>query len=111
MTAPLPSKTENIVVSELAKQGYHHVSSKGCFTCHSVDGAKTIGPTFKGIWGRVEELTTGEKFIVDANYIRESIEYPKKKFVKGYPPVMPVYKGQFTDSELKAIVEYFKSLK
>lgn len=95
---------------ELGRQLYETV---GCATCHSVDGSPGQGPSFKNLYGKREVvLVDGEprEIVADADYIRESIEYPMAKLVRGYPPVMQSYKGRFKDAELLAIIEYIKSI-
>ena len=84
---------------------------KGCNACHSLDGAKVVGPTFKGVFGREEELADGSKIKVDENYIIESILSPQVKLVKGFPPSMPTFQGVVNESEMKAIIEFLKSVK
>jgi len=81
-----------------------------CNTCHSVDGSKIIGPTFKGIWGRQEEITGAGPVTVDENYLRESILNPGAKVVAGYPAVMPSFKGQLKDEQIDALIAYMKTL-
>jgi cytochrome c oxidase subunit 2 len=83
---------------------------RGCKSCHSVDGSKLVGPSFQDLYGRPEQMTTGESFPADENYIRESILYPKAKVVAGYQPVMPSYKGQLSDDDIYSIVEWMKSI-
>ena len=48
---------------------------------------------------------------VDENYIRESIMEPNAKIVKGYQPVMPMYKGILSDKDITALIAFIKSLK
>ena len=81
-----------------------------CNTCHSVDGSKIVGPTFKGLWGRQEQITGAGPLTVDENYIRESILNPNAKIVEGYPPVMPSFKGQLKDEQIDALIAYMKTL-
>jgi cytochrome c oxidase subunit II len=83
----------------------------GCVTCHSVDGTKRTGPTFKGIWGHTVEFRAGPSQEVDENYLRESILEPSAKIVKDYPDQMPTFKGVIKDEEISAIIAYIKSLK
>lgn len=84
---------------------------KGCIGCHSLDGAKKIGPTFKGIYNRKSLVTTHgveREIITDDDYLRQSILMPKADVVKGYPAIMPSYEGLLTEEELKEIIAYLK---
>lgn len=94
-----------------AQMGAQLFKSKTCNTCHSVDGSRLVGPSWKGAWGKEEELADGTKVIVDENYVRESILEPMKKVTKGYPPAMPTFKGLLTDQEIDYLIAYMKSLK
>jgi len=85
--------------------------SKACVTCHSIDGTARIGPSYKGLYGSMTELVSGEKVKVDDNYIREHILTPTKRPVKGYPPVMPSYQGQLSETDINGLIEFIKSLK
>jgi cytochrome c oxidase subunit 2 len=85
--------------------------SKGCNACHSVDGKPGIAPTFKGLYGHSVELQTGGPVTADDNYIRESILEPSAKIVKGFPPVMPTFKGQLSEADINGLIEFIKSLK
>ena len=85
---------------------------KGCFACHSTDGTPRVGPTFKGLFGKTEEVTSGgkkESLVVDEAFIRKFISEPNVVHIEGYPPIMP--KISMTDEELTALVDYIKSLK
>jgi cytochrome c oxidase subunit 2 len=94
-----------------AEQGEQLVSLQGCATCHSVDGSRLIGPSFKGLWDSQENLTDGSTVTVDENYIRESILNPAAKIVEGYDNVMSSYEGRISDDEITNIIEYLKTLK
>jgi cytochrome c oxidase subunit 2 len=83
---------------------------RGCSGCHSVDGSKLVGPSFKDLFGSQHALSTGENQVVDENYVRESILAPKAKVVAGYQPVMPSYKGQLSDDDIASIIAYLKSI-
>jgi cytochrome c oxidase subunit 2 len=82
---------------------------KGCDACHSIDGTKSVGPTFKGLWGSRVELSDGTTATVDKEFFEEMVENPGKKVVKGYPPIMP--KLPVTDAEIDQLVEYLKALR
>ena len=96
----------------LAAEGKKLIQGKGCIGCHSTDGSRQVGPSFKGIQGREEEVITNgkeRKVKVDDEYVRNSILHPNVDIVKGYPPIMPVI--PVTDKELNAMVEYLKTVK
>ena len=85
---------------------------KGCVACHSTDGSPRVGPTFKGLFGKTEEVIKAGKeqtVEVDEVFIRNYIEDPNVIKVKGFPPIMP--KISMTKEERSALVDYIKSLK
>jgi cytochrome c oxidase subunit 2 len=87
----------------------------GCFACHSVDGSKLVGPSFKGIYGTKVTVTTGgndREITVDDEYIKRSVYDPNADVVKGFNKgLMQPYKGQLSENDIKQITEYLKSLK
>jgi len=98
--------------AELIAAGERLGKVKGCNACHSTDGSRLVGPTYKGLFGRTETVATnGEnrQIIVDDEYIRRSILEPAADVVEGYQPVMP--KVEIADEEINAIMEYLKSLR
>ncbi len=95
----------------MAEAGAQVYQTKTCNACHSVDGSRVYGPSFKGLYGSQAEMENGEKVTVDENYIRESIMDPMKKLVKGYPPQMPVFRGMLSDEEVNQLIAYMKTVK
>jgi cytochrome c oxidase subunit II len=83
--------------------------ANGCTSCHSTDGSKGAGPTWKGTWGTDRTLVNGQKVKVDENYIKESITTPGAKVAEGFQNMMPAF--QLDDDQVKGLVEYFKELK
>ncbi|HYE75420.1 MAG TPA: cytochrome c oxidase subunit II [Blastocatellia bacterium] len=94
--------------AELGKDLY---TKRGCATCHSVDGSRLVGPSFKGIWDSMQPLQGAPPVKVDENFLRESILNPNAKIAEGYPPVMNSYQGILRDPEIQALILYIKSLK
>jgi cytochrome c oxidase subunit II len=86
-------------------------TKRGCNACHTVDGSKLTGPTWKGIWNTQVELVGGASVLIDENYLRESMLEPTAKVVAGFPPVMPPYKGILNDKEIESIIAFIQSLK
>ena len=89
-------------------------TSLGCQGCHSIDGSASSGPTFKGLFGSMVELTNGQKVKADEQHLLESILDPDKQIVKGYQPgVMSavVPKGSVPEDQAQQLVNYIKTLK
>lgn len=95
----------------LAEQGRQVYVQKACIGCHSLDGSPSAGPTWKGLWGKIAHTDKGD-VLVDEAYLRESILEPNARKVKGYESVvMPSYAGAITEDELRAVIEFIKTLK
>jgi cytochrome c oxidase subunit 2 len=100
------------VALERPSLGAKLYQEKGCVGCHSTDGSPRVGPTFKGLFGKKEEVTSGgkeETVVVDEAFIRKFISDPNLVHIEGYPSVMP--KISMTDEELTALVNYIKTLR
>lgn len=83
---------------------------RACNTCHTIDGQKNTGPTWKNWYGYEHLYADGQKRMVDENHLRENILYSQKTLVAGYPSSMPVYAGVLKDIEVNGLIEYIKSL-
>lgn len=96
----------------LAQKGEKLANATGCLACHSVDGSKKVGPSWKGLYGVERAFENAAAVNADENFVRESILNPNSKVAKGYPPgVMPTYQGQLTEDQVLSLVEYIKTLK
>ncbi len=104
-------EASNVTSLTDVQKGEKLYKTQVCFTCHSTDGSKVLGPSFKGLWGKTEILESGKTVVVDEAYIKESILNPLKELVKGYPPSMPSYQGRITDIQIQQIIEYIKTIK
>src|SRR5580704_6063711 len=82
----------------------------GCSTCHTVDGSKSKGPSWKGIWHKMEKLNNGTTVLVDEAYVRESMLYPQAKVVDGFEPIMPSFNNLLRDNQIKGLIAYIQSL-
>src|SRR5262249_38606983 len=94
-----------------AELGKKLFEERGCKGCHSTDGAKSTGPTFKALFGSDVPLSTGQSVKADENYMRESILQSQAKIVAGYPGVMPIFQGQLTDKQVDALIAFIKEQK
>lgn len=100
---------------KLILPGLAIIKRNGCTACHSFDGSKIVGPSFKGIYGEKTTVVVNGKeqqVTVDDDYILESIYDPNAKVLKGFQSnLMQPYKDLISKDEVKQIAEYIKSLK
>ncbi len=94
---------------DLVEAGRQVVEQNACGACHSIDGTKNVGPTWKGLFGSSESMTDGSSFVVDEAYIAESIRNPAAKIVAGFDNAMTVF-DFLSDDEINALVEYIKTI-
>lgn len=92
----------------LAQQGQEISTEQGCIACHTVDGSLGVGPSWQGMFGRLETLTDGSTIVVDEEYFRESIRNPRRKLVQGYPNVMSAY--LLEEEEYEALIAFARQL-
>jgi cytochrome c2 len=98
-------------IAATGKGGQGLYASLGCQGCHSLDGSKSTGPTFKGLAGSTVQLTNGKTVTADDKYLLDSIIDPDLEIVKGYQPgVMTsvVKKGQIPKDQAQQLVDFIK---
>jgi cytochrome c2 len=86
----------------------------GCQGCHSIDGSASSGPTFKGLFNSMVELTNGQTVNADEQFLLDSIIDPDKQIVKGYQPgvmTSAVPKDSVPQDQAQDLVDYIKTLK
>jgi cytochrome c oxidase subunit 2 len=83
----------------------------GCNSCHTVDGSKSKGPSWKGVYGEMVKLNNGTSVLADENYLRESMMNPQAKVVQGFDPIMPTFQGLLKPNQVNGLVAYIESLK
>jgi cytochrome c oxidase subunit II len=124
LTDPVTGKGQWIPYVEVGKKFYNQYS---CSQCHTIDGSKNTGPTWKGLWK--SNVTFSESNVPgftlspsDSDekweaYIHESVLIPSAKIVKDFQNQMPP-QPQFAGDEanpaglekLRAVIEYMKSV-
>jgi cytochrome c oxidase subunit 2 len=92
-----------------AAQGQKLFQELGCASCHRAD-TQGRGPMLQGIFGKPQQLESGESVIADEAYIRESIVNPRAKTVAGFQQIMPTYQGQVNEEQLLYLIAYIRSL-
>lgn len=92
-------------------KGAQLFSSLGCQGCHSLSGAKGIGPALNGLFGKQEKLASGQSVKVDEAYLLQSITDPDAKIVAGYKPgVMSaaIKPHSVSNANAQALVNFLK---
>jgi len=97
--------------AQLLRAGERLSKVKGCMACHSTDGTRLVGPTWKGLFGKSVNVVSGgatREVKADEAYLKRSITDPGAEIVASYDPLMP--KVQLSDDEIAAIIAYLESL-
>lgn len=114
----LDAQTELALVAEAtaaadpnpsAARGEKLYAEKGCGGCHSLDGSKGKGPTWKDLFGSQVPITGGTVVTADDAYLTESIKFPSLKIVEGFAPGMPDF--GLTDKKIADLVAFIKTVK
>jgi cytochrome c oxidase subunit 2 len=93
-------------------RGEKYAQQFGCIACHSVDGSKLVGPSWKGVAGHEVTLSDGTTVIADDAYLHESIVDPEVKIVQGYANLMPPnVAADMTEAQIQDVIAFIKSLK
>lgn len=110
---------DNWVQGELAAigtdpvaRGERWATNNGCLSCHSVDGATSVGPTWQGLFGGTANLMDGSTVTIDDTYLNTAILDPNAQVQVGnIPNMMPqTYKDTLSEEQLADIIEFIKSL-
>jgi cytochrome c oxidase subunit 2 len=102
---------ESLKTMPLKELGALIHETRGCATCHALDGTKGQGPSWKGIWGQTHKFIDGSSAVVDENYVRQSMMEPQAHIVQGFEGIMPTYQGLLRPREILGVIEFIKSLK
>ena len=103
------TKTNDPLVTNGAKL----YKAKACISCHTVDGAELVGPTWKGLYESTVQLDDGSVVTADEDYLRESMMDPSAKTVRGFPKGLMetvIKPGALSAEEVDALVAYIKSV-
>lgn len=101
--------TPPVELSAAGERGKAVASDNGCTNCHTTDGSKSTGPTWKGLAGSQVELKGGETVTADEAYLRTAIVEARSETVDGYANIMPDY-GSLSDDEVADLIAYLQDL-
>lgn len=102
--------SEEVQLSAAGERGKQVAKEQGCISCHTADGSKSTGPTWKGLAGSEVELEDGTTVVADDAYLTQSILAPRTVVVDGYANIMPVYEGEVSPAELADLLAYLQDL-
>ena len=113
-TAPAPAPAPGPAPAGSAATGKMLYASLSCNGCHTTTGAKSAGPTFKGLAGSKVQLSDGTTVTADDAYLVESIRDPDKQIVQGFTKgVMSstIKPGQVSEAQAADLVAFIESVK
>lgn len=99
-----------VTLSAAGQRGQAVAEANGCGSCHSIDGARSMGPTWQGLAGSEIKLDSGETVVVDDAYLTRAIRDPRGEVRAGFENLMPVAYGKLTDAEVADLVAYINDL-
>jgi cytochrome c oxidase subunit 2 len=97
--------------ADWAARGREVATKRACVACHTFDGQRHVGPTWRGLYGSERALTDGRRITADDEYLTRSMNEPNAEVVAGYSAAMPSYQGVLSAAETGALVAFIKSLK
>jgi cytochrome c oxidase subunit 2 len=106
-----PAKSPETV--DLVSQGETLADQNGCLGCHSTDGSRKVGPSYKGLWGSERTVVRdGQevKVLADTDYLIRALREPGAEIAEGYPAIMPLFSG-LSDDDIKALQAWLETLK
>jgi cytochrome c2 len=100
----------------LVARGKSLFNTDSCAGCHSLSGARGVGPSLKGVAGSKVTLTNGQTITADDAYLEQSIANPDAQVVKGYTAgamsaAIASYNLSTKPDDIRALVAFMKSQK
>ncbi len=104
---------QETVDADLVKRGAKLARRSGCATCHSLDGSRRPGPTWKGLYGKKRALANGQEVVADEAYLRRAILKPDAEIAQSFPKgMMPKdFARKLSEEKLRPIIELIKSVR
>ena len=107
--------TEQAAAAKIPEhEGLIALRNTGCLACHSIDGTKLVGPSFKGLYGSQRKVTDGGSEITltaDDDFMRKSVYEPDAEIAEGFSKgLMKSYTGVLSEEDFQRILNYMKSL-
>jgi cytochrome c oxidase subunit 2 len=107
-------KDKTTSTDPVVARGERLVEERACLSCHSTDGTRLAGPTWKGLAGSTVELADGRRVVADREYLRRAIQDPDAETIKGFPSGLMasvIKPGTVSDEDADAIAAYLETLR
>ncbi|MCB0987261.1 MAG: cytochrome c [Microthrixaceae bacterium] len=99
-----------VKLSAAGQRGKAVAEAKGCQSCHTVDGRRSMGPTWQGLAGSQVQLADGSTVTADDAYIEQAIRDPRSQVRAGFENMMPVAYGDLTEESMADLVAYIREV-
>jgi cytochrome c oxidase subunit 2 len=109
-TSPEAFVATAAATTTMVERGRAVAADRGCLSCHTLDGQRHIGPSWRGLWQTPVTLADGTTVIADEAYLTRSMMDPAAQVVAGFAPVMPTYQGLLEPAEVGALLELIRSI-
>ncbi len=115
---PLQPPTNFVKIEEAVESvvpRHQIVHSTYCASCHSIDGSRLVGPSFKGLLGREQRVIrkdgTTADITVDKANIRRGLLETTAEYPETYQPIMPETLHQaLTSEDIEAVLSWIAEL-
>jgi cytochrome c oxidase subunit 2 len=100
----------------LVARGRSLYTADGCSACHSLNGSRMTGPTWKGLAGSRVTLANGRTVVATAGYLTRHIVEPNALTVRGYPGGVMAQAIEGFDlgrkpADVRAIIAFIQSVR
>lgn len=114
--APSSTPTTASTGGSLAARGSALYQTDGCAGCHSLDGTRLTGPSWKGLAGSRVTLSSGRTVTADDAYLAKHITEPNVLTVQGYPAdvmaqAIETLELKDRPTDVRALVAFIDSLR
>lgn len=111
-----PSTPNASIDSSPVTRGRALYQTDGCAGCHSLNGTRLTGPSWKGLAGSRVKLSSGKTITADDAYLAKHITEPNALTVQGYPADVMAQAIETLDlknrpADVRALVAFIDSLR
>ena len=99
-----------IRLSAAGRRGMQVAQDQRCSSCHTTDGTRAVGPSWKDLAGSTVTLSSGAHVVADDAYLERSIRNPRVQAVKGYINFMPEVYRDLSRRQVADLIAYLHDL-